>query len=124
MSVIRQEIQRCMSDWKSGSGSQIYASFEFPKSFIGFQGHFPDRPVVPGVCLVQSVVIMLEKWHGGPVRLKEISNAKFYAPATSGEVLEVVCGVREKTDTQIRADAVVTHNGKKIAEIRLTGHCF
>jgi 3-hydroxyacyl-[acyl-carrier-protein] dehydratase len=113
-----------MSDWETGADRVIRARFVFPEDFTGFQGHFPERPVVPGVCLVQSVLAMLEKWHGGPVRLKEISNAKFYSPSTSGEVLEVTCSVKDKTDKEIRADAVVAHRGKKTAEIHLTAQCF
>ncbi|MDD2703419.1 MAG: hypothetical protein PHC33_05385, partial [Candidatus Omnitrophica bacterium] len=100
------------------------AGFLFPKDFIGFHGHFPERPVVPGVCLVQSVLVMLEKWHGGPVRLKEISNAKFYSPSTSGDLLEFTCGIKDKVDKEIHADAVASHRGKKIAEIHLTAQCF
>ena len=124
MSVLRREIQKCMSDWEPGDGRVIRACFVFPKDFTGFQGHFPERPVVPGVCLVQSVLVMLEKWHGSPVRLKEISNAKFYAPSTSGDVLEITCSVKDKTDTEIRADAVVAHREKKTAEIHLSVNCF
>jgi 3-hydroxyacyl-[acyl-carrier-protein] dehydratase len=124
MSVLRREIQKCMSDWEPGDGRVIRAGFVFPKDFTGFQGHFPERPVVPGVCLVQSVLVMLEKLHGSPVRLKEISSAKFYAPSTSGDVLAITCSVKDKTDTEIRADAVVAHRGKKTAEIHLSVNCF
>ena len=124
MSVLRQEIQSCMSNWEAGADRVIRACFVFPKDFIGFQGHFPERPVVPGVCLVQSVLVMLEKWHGSPVRLKEISSAKFYSPSTSGEKLEFSCSVKDKSEKEIRADAVAVHRGKKIAEIHLTAQCF
>ncbi len=123
MSVLRQEIKRYMSDWDAGADGLIRACFVFPEDFTGFQGHFPGRPVVPGVCLVQSALVMLEKSQGVPVRLQEISNAKFYAPATSGDALDVVCSIREKSGKDIRAEAVVSLHGKKIAEIHVTVRC-
>ncbi|GAB3346396.1 hypothetical protein [Lysobacter tyrosinilyticus] len=47
-------------------------------------GHFPGRPLVPGVVLLDQVVAAIEAAHGplGPVRLPQV---KFLQPLLPGE---------------------------------------
>ena len=47
-------------------------------------GHFPDRPLVPGVVLLDRVVAAIEAAHGppGPLRLPQV---KFMQPLLPGE---------------------------------------
>jgi 3-hydroxyacyl-[acyl-carrier-protein] dehydratase len=42
-----------------------------------FEGHFPGRPVVPGVCMMQTVQELLEKLLQKKVLLKKASLMKF-----------------------------------------------
>jgi 3-hydroxyacyl-[acyl-carrier-protein] dehydratase len=42
-----------------------------------FEGHFPGRPVVPGVCMMQTVQELLERLLQKKVLLKKASNMKF-----------------------------------------------
>ncbi|MCE1167501.1 MAG: hypothetical protein LWX70_05330 [Sphingobacteriia bacterium] len=42
-----------------------------------FKGHFPDKPVVPGVCTISLVRELLEKWSGYTLLLKSIQQCKF-----------------------------------------------
>jgi len=42
-----------------------------------FEGHFPGRPVVPGVCMMQTITELLEKLLQRKVTLKKASNMKF-----------------------------------------------
>jgi 3-hydroxyacyl-[acyl-carrier-protein] dehydratase len=45
-----------------------------------FDGHFPGRPVVPGVCLIQMVLEAAESvMKGCPLRLVSASQIKFIA---------------------------------------------
>jgi 3-hydroxyacyl-[acyl-carrier-protein] dehydratase len=47
-------------------------------------GHFPGRPLVPGVVLIDRVVAAIETTHGplGPLRLPQV---KFMQPLSPGE---------------------------------------
>lgn len=53
-------------------------------------GHFPGRPLVPGVVVLERVLDALEAAHGplpGPLRLPQV---KFLQPLLPGETAEVV----------------------------------
>lgn len=45
-----------------------------------FEGHFPGRPVVPGVCLLQSVQELLIRVMGFELRLIRADQVKFIQP--------------------------------------------
>lgn len=44
-----------------------------------FKGHFPGNPVTPGVCMMQIVKDLSEKFTGTKLFLKTASNVKFMA---------------------------------------------
>ena len=50
-------------------------------------GHFPGRPLVPGVMLLEQVVLGLRAWRGE--RLARVVEAKFIAPLLPGEEAEL-----------------------------------
>jgi 3-hydroxyacyl-[acyl-carrier-protein] dehydratase len=43
-------------------------------------GHFPGRPIVPGVVLLDCVLREAEQWLGRPLQVSGLSQAKFTAP--------------------------------------------
>jgi 3-hydroxyacyl-[acyl-carrier-protein] dehydratase len=104
------------------SGDKIKARFIFPSDFTGFDGHFPGRPVLPGVCKIQAVIAMLELWYQKNICIKEISSAKFFSPVFDNQEIIVTTskftefnGTLEETKTR----ASVTSNGKKISDLHL-----
>src|SRR5690606_18032125 len=44
-----------------------------------FKGHFPNHPVTPGVCTMQIIKELTEKWAGKNLMLKTARNVKFMA---------------------------------------------
>ncbi|MCY3752956.1 MAG: 3-hydroxyacyl-ACP dehydratase FabZ [Alphaproteobacteria bacterium] len=68
-----------------------------------FQGHFPSKPVMPGVLLVeamaQTAAVLVEKTMGEHVRGKlvyfmTIDNARFRRPVVPGDQVRVEVAVR------------------------------
>ncbi len=90
------------------------AEFCFPASFSGFDGHFPDQPVLPGVCLVQAVLVAAEQALDQKLELTEIVLAKFFSVSQPDETLTAVCRVNEE---MIRAK--ISRGDDRIAEVRL-----
>lgn len=91
-----------------------------------FQGHFPSRPVMPGVLIIEAMaqvggVLMLasEENKGKLAYFMAANNAKFRKPVVPGDqlVMEVVAGkIRTKTGT-VYAKAFV--DDKLVAEAEL-----
>ena len=51
-------------------------------------GHFPSRPVVPGVVLLDRVAAALERWRGR--RIAGFGQVKFLQPLLPGEAAELL----------------------------------
>ena len=119
MSRLVREIEQCMSGLSDAEGDELSARFLFPAEFIGFQGHFPDRPVLPAVCKIQAAIAVVEAWSKGEVRLDEIVSAKFFAPVTCGEEVAVRCLVTMEEGNRGVVKAALARNGEGVAKFRL-----
>ena len=58
--------------------------FIIPEEHPSLAGHFPDRPIVPGVVLLERVIDAIEAAHGElpPLRLPQV---KFLQPLLPGQ---------------------------------------
>ncbi len=89
-----------------------------------FQGHFPGRPIMPGVLIIEamaqasSVLVLngIENPDGKLAFFTSINNAKFRRPVVPGDqlVLEVVLQARRTKMAMLHAEAFV--NGELVAE--------
>lgn len=108
-----------MSDLKRTEDGCISARFSFPEDFTGFQGHFPEKKILPGVCQVQCVINMIEKWGGKRLILKEVVLAKFLSIVSHSEELTCTCNVIDESDGNCTLKAAFNKDNKKIAEVKL-----
>ncbi len=60
-------------------------------------GHFPGRPIVPGVVLLDRVAAALQRWRGQTIG--GLPQVKFLAPLLPGETAELHL---EATPTRVR----------------------
>ncbi|PLK47902.1 beta-hydroxyacyl-ACP dehydratase [Uliginosibacterium sp. TH139] len=58
-----------------------------PADHPAFAGHFPGRPIVPGVVLLDQAQLAIESASGQQV--SGLAMAKFLSPALPGEALEL-----------------------------------
>ncbi len=65
------------SDMKDGTGT--YGLRLNPEHFI-FRCHFPEQPIVPGVCIVQMLSELLSAYTGRRLYVKEMRRVKFVGP--------------------------------------------
>ena len=85
------------------------ASLFFRSDHPVFSGHFPGRPVVPGVLLLDEVQHAIESATG--LVLVQLPMAKFLSPAVPGDVLELeydVDGYRVRFDIRCGTRKIAT----------------
>jgi len=74
-----------------------------------FEGHFPGQPVVPGVCMMQTIQELLEKGLQRKLLLQKAANMKFLAminPVVQPQVnTELQYTLQD--DGTVRASAVI-----------------
>lgn len=63
----------------NANGPRVSASISLNSAHAVFQGHFPGNPVTPGVCMMQIIKELTEKWAASPLILKKARNVKFMA---------------------------------------------
>jgi 3-hydroxymyristoyl/3-hydroxydecanoyl-(acyl carrier protein) dehydratase len=63
--------------------------FSIPSDHPSLPGHFPGRPIVPGVVVLEQVLAAIESSHGvlGALRLPQV---KFLQPLLPGEIADIV----------------------------------
>ena len=54
-----------------------------------YEGHFPDQPVMPGVCMLQLVIELTSQAIGQTLQLKKANQAKFLIPVVPQQVPKI-----------------------------------
>ncbi len=71
----------------------VEATWKVPADHPAFAGHFPDHPIVPGVLLLDHVLLLAEQHLDRPASAWTVIQAKFLSPCGPGD--ELVFGLRE-----------------------------
>jgi 3-hydroxyacyl-[acyl-carrier-protein] dehydratase len=62
-----------------------------PVDHPAFAGHFPARPIVPGVVLLDQALLFAERLHGAETTAGwQVAQAKFFVPVGPGAMLQFV----------------------------------
>ncbi len=64
---------------KESSPTEIWAELVINANHKIFEGHFPNQPVVPGVCMMQMIKEILEQVTGKETNLVQAADMKFLA---------------------------------------------
>lgn len=83
----------------------IHVSILLNKNHEVFKGHFPDNPITPGVCMIQTIKEITEEYLSKKLFLQRISNVKFTAlinPFIDEELLLEISIVQENNSVKIK----------------------
>ena len=119
MNRLEQDIRAALMDVRPGESDEWIARFVFPQGFVGFQGHFPDNPVLPGVCMIQAALVALAACTSGRINLTRIVSAKWFAPVKPGEELSFVIRETAGGEGSAVVKARIACGGKRVAELTL-----
>jgi 3-hydroxyacyl-[acyl-carrier-protein] dehydratase len=62
-----------------------------PADHPAYAGHFPGRPILPGVVLLDAALRALAERQGMQATTGQLKSAKFLSPAQPGESLTLHC---------------------------------
>lgn len=116
MNRVRQQLASMLQVQRGQDG--FTADLRVKSSLSILPDHFPQAPVVPGMCLVQAVLMAAEAQTGRRLRLRKLANAKFMAPAMP-EMPIAMAGTVTTVDSSIQVKASLTSDGKRLAQIVL-----
>lgn len=88
-----------------------------------YKAHFPELPVTPGVCIIQTAGELLEELIGKKVSLSSIANAKFLAVINPDENSCVTYNFKKIEESEdnaiVKASITVTNNNITFAKLSL-----
>lgn len=110
---------------KGGDIITVDAKCSFPATFSGFQGHFPDKPILPAVIQLATIRCIAEKALQHPLMVLEYSRTKFKAMIQPVEEIQVQLSL-EKSETAIQGKfKIMNLNQKTVASgnyVFIPGH--
>jgi 3-hydroxyacyl-[acyl-carrier-protein] dehydratase len=83
------------------------ANITINKDHIVFKGHFPDNPVMPGVCMMQIIKEITEKIVDKTLFMQSASNIKFMA----------IINPFVTPELELQLDIIETEGGFKVKNV-------
>jgi hypothetical protein len=107
--------------WQREGESAASGVVRYPAALPVFAGHFPGRPLVPGVYVLATLAEVAAQALARPLTLRAIERAKWSAPAYPDQDLIVAVGWRP-VEGWLRLDGTVTGPTGICATCRLMVH--
>jgi len=70
-----KNLYKIISSEKTESG--VFVKIHIDKDNPIFKGHFPENPIMPGVCMLQIIKEITEQAIGRKLRMRQANNVKF-----------------------------------------------
>ena len=118
MSLIRNQIDELIKDKIVVQDLTLTTQIKFNKSFLGFIGHFPNNPILPGIVIIFVMIRMYELYKNQKYTLSQIKLAKFIEPVSDETMISFF--VKSDIDKDgIKLSGKVLKSDKIISKISL-----
>ena len=113
-------VTSCEEEGATGAGV-------FPESLELLSGHFPGRPMIPGVLLFELAAQLVAYWaisrYGGEyVLLTGLDRARLRAPVGAGEELTLQASIERVRAPLVRAKVVLSRGDQRVGEVVVSGY--
>ena len=109
LSIIQSEILKRMSPLEKSEDSVYSTSVCFTSDFTGFEGHFPQHPIVPAVCLLSLVELVAKQiadnW---TFAVSRIIAMKFRMPILPDEKVSVKASTDFSDNGELLVNAIIS----------------
>jgi beta-hydroxyacyl-ACP dehydratase FabZ len=115
------------------SGRKVVAIKNVTYNEPYFVGHFPHRPVMPGVLQIEAMAqasalaAYREEYEGNnpqDVAIVSVSDAKFRRPVVPGDTLEIHAEIVKDRGSMLMIKAYTMVDGSKVSECELMAKVF
>jgi 3-hydroxymyristoyl/3-hydroxydecanoyl-(acyl carrier protein) dehydratase len=96
--------------------NDINAHFSVPPQHPSLAGHFPGRPIVPGVVLLDLVLEAIQSQSTHALRLGSIVSTKFLQAVAPDARVDVQVKFTTETEGQWKARFTAVHAGTPVLE--------
>lgn len=103
------------------SETEIWAELLINSDHRIFEGHFPNQPVVPGVCMMQMVKEILEQVIGKETNLKQAADMKFLAVINPQENNLIHASIKYATDESDAVNVVASLFKDELVHFKFKG---
>jgi 3-hydroxyacyl-[acyl-carrier-protein] dehydratase len=117
MNPVREQIRSMLAVAPRDGG--LTATLTLRDDFSILPDHFPGQPILPGMCLVQAVLIAASIVTRDELHLRSLKTAKLMAPVKPGDAVAIDATLTP-TDAGLGIRAKLTCNGHRCAELSMT----
>lgn len=101
----------CELESSHTEGNKCISQIKINPSHDIYKGHFPGRPVTPGVILMQLFKEQAERFTGKKLALKKASNVKFLAVVNPEEENQLILESEiEQLEDEIKLKGIAKNN--------------
>lgn len=77
-----------------------------------FKGHFPDNPVMPGICMIQIIKELTESVLKQELFMEQVSNVKFMALINPEKCAEITINFQvDRTSEKVKVKSNIEYQG-------------
>ena len=122
MNNLKENAVEAMIEFAARDEGELEAVWVFSPDLDLFRGHFPDRPLVPGILELEMVRAAMERfWPGSHFRILSVDKAKFVREIKPGERIRLSAAFSLSSENRgLRVKAQLWVEGEKAAQIQLT----
>lgn len=115
---MKEQVHRCLETLHPVAGG-VRAVFRFPADLDVFAGHFPGKPLLPGIFLIEAARHAAERATGGPLAIRCVEEAKFTAEVKPGDAVAVEALLTREEEGSWRCNASLFSAETPVARLRL-----
>ncbi len=119
MNTLVNDIQTCSRQPARKTDRGWEKEYVFPPSFLGFQGHFPGKPVLPAVVQIMIFRESISEKLAQNLKLEMMTRAKFLEVISPETPITAIWTVKEK-DGQFLCKCLLESDGERASSFNLT----
>jgi len=108
-----------VNNYTDSSQEAVKASITLPSNYIGFQGHFPNAPILPSIYHGLIATELVSRQMGKTLTIKNLSHGKFVSPILPNTPFVFEGKIRNDEETLQLSASFTDGNGGNISKFKL-----